>query len=194
MVNYDAQAALIVVDVQNDFADPQGSLSVPGGADVVPFANAERAAAEAGGAFIAFSQDWHPKETPHFATFGGIWPEHCIAGTWGAEFAPGLDVRGHIVRKGSNGEDGYSAFSMRDPVSGETVPTELGGMLSERGITRVVVIGLATDYCVNATALDAIAAGLEVTVLREGVRAVDLEPGDGDRALAEIEAAGGVIL
>ena len=99
-----------------------------------------------------------------------------------------------MIRKGSNGEDGYSAFTMRDPASGETLPTALGGMLSERGIKRAVVIGLATDYCVKATALDALAAGLDVSVIRRAVRAVDLEPGDGERALEEIRAAGGEIL
>jgi nicotinamidase/pyrazinamidase len=194
MVGYDSRTALIVVDVQNDFADPEGSLSVQGGAEVVAVANSEAESALRAGAFIAYSQDWHPEETPHFADFGGIWPVHCVAGTWGAEFAPGLEVQGEVIRKGTNGEDGYSAFTMRDPVSGETVPTALGAMLAERSIERAVVLGLATDYCVKATALDALAAGLAVTVLTKGVRAVDLEPGDGQRALEEIRAAGGEIL
>lgn len=194
MVDYDARTGLIVVDVQNDFADPAGSLSVPGGAEVVPVANAEVEAATAAGAFVVYTQDWHPRETPHFKDFGGVWPVHCVAETWGAEFAPGLEVRGDVIRKGSNGEDGYSGFTMRDPQTAETIPTPLNALLKTRGIEQVVVIGLATDYCVKATALDAITLGYGVTVLRDGVRAVDLKPGDGAEALGEIAAAGGAIL
>ena len=145
MLTYDSGTALILVDIQNDFADPAGSLPAPGGMEVVAAANQEIEQAQAAGAFVVYSQDWHPRETAHFAEFGGIWPVHCVAGTWGAEFAPGLEVGGEVIRKGSNGEDGYSAFTMRDPASGETLPTALGGMLSERGIKRAVVIGLATD-------------------------------------------------
>jgi nicotinamidase/pyrazinamidase len=187
---FDPGSALVVVDVQNDFADPAGSLAVRGGTEIVPLVNDAVAAAEAGGALVAYTQDWHPPHTPHFAADGGIWPVHCVAGTWGAELHPELDVRGPRVRKGSHGEDGYSGFTMRDPLTGETQPTELEGLLRDRGVTRVAVCGLATDYCVRATALDAVRLGFETVVLEDAVRAVDLEPGDGDKAIAELADAG----
>ncbi len=192
-MRYDPTAALVVVDAQNDFADPAGSLPVPGGEAVVSAANAEIAAARAAGAFIVYTQDWHPASTPHFAKDGGVWPVHCVAGTWGAALHPVLDVDGPLVRKGSAGEDGYSGFSMRDPVTGATVPTELDGLLRERGIRRVIVVGLATDYCVKATCLDARALGYETTVLRAAIAAVELRPGDGERALDEMRAAGAAV-
>jgi nicotinamidase/pyrazinamidase len=113
-----------------------------------------------------------------------------VAGTPGAAFHPDLVVDGPVVRKGTNGEDGYSGFTMRDPVSGATMPTELESILRDRGVRRVVVGGLATDYCVKATALDAARLGFETAVLVDGVRAVDLAPGDGDRALEEMSAVG----
>ena len=192
MTRYDSRTALVVVDLQNDFADPAGSLSVAGGDAVVPRVNEEvRAALEAGAAVVA-TQDWHPESTPHFARDGGIWPVHCVAGTWGAELAPGfrLPADAPRVRKGSNGEDGYSGFTMRDPVSGEEMATELETLLREQGIERVVVCGLATDYCVKATALDAVRLGFEVELLGSAVAAVSLEPDDGERALAEMADAG----
>jgi nicotinamidase/pyrazinamidase len=114
--------------------------------------------------------------------------------TWGAEFHADLDVDGPVVRKGSNGEDGYSGFTMRDPTTGETEPTELAELLRGRGVTRLVVCGLATDYCVNSTALDGIKEGFRVRVLFDAIRAVDLEQGDGERAIAEVERAGGEIV
>lgn len=188
---YDATTALIVVDVQNDFADPAGSLSVTGGEAIVPYLNGQIAAALAGGAFVAYTQDWHPPSTPHFAKDGGPWPVHCVAGTWGAALHPALTAdAGPRIRKGANGEDGYSGFSMRDPDSGDIVPTELISLLRARGIRRVAVGGLATDYCVRATALDAIANGYPTRVLLEGVRPVDVHRGDGARALAELVEAG----
>ena len=188
---YDTTTALIVVDVQNYFADPTGNLSVAGGDAIVPYVNGQIAAALAGGAFVAYTQDWHPPSTPHFAKGGGPWPVHCVAGTWGAAFHPALTAdAGPSVRKGANGEDGYSGFTMRDPLKGATVPTELDGLLRGRGIRRVVVCGLATDYCVRATALDAAALGYQTSVLVDGVRAVDLQPGDGAGALAELVVAG----
>jgi nicotinamidase/pyrazinamidase len=113
-----------------------------------------------------------------------------VAGTWGAELHPDLPVDGPVVRKGSNGEDGYSGFTMRDPVSGTDMPTELEGLLRSRGITRVVVCGLATDYCVSATALDAVRLGFATTVLTDAIAAVDLQPGDGERALRGVAEAG----
>src|ERR1700675_2332175 len=182
-MRYDARTALLVVDVQNDFADPRGSLSVRGGEAVVDAANREIADALAGGAVVIYTQDWHPESTPHFGKDGGIWPVHCVAGSWGAERHPRLVVEGPTVRKGSHGEDGYSGFTMRDPLTGATVATEMDARLRGLVIQRVVIAGLATDYCVRATALDAVTLGYATTVLVDAVAAVDLEPGDGDRAL-----------
>ena len=102
-ISYDAQTALIVVDVQNDFADPEGSLSVSGGDAVVPLINDEIADARGQGALVVYTQDWHPPDTPHFAKDGGIWPVHCVGETWGAEFHPDLVVDGPVVRKGVDG-------------------------------------------------------------------------------------------
>ncbi len=187
---YDRSTALLVVDVQNDFADPKGSLSVDGGADVVPILNHEIAVATEAGAFVAYTQDWHPASTPHFAKDGGIWPVHCVQHSWGAELHPDLAMSGPVVRKGSNGEDGYSGFTMRDPLTGDEEPTELDALLRERSVRRVVIGGLATDYCVRATALDAARLGYDTTVLGDAIRAVDLKSGDGDRALAELAEVG----
>jgi nicotinamidase/pyrazinamidase len=191
---YDPQTAIIVVDVQNDFADPAGGLSVAGGADVVPPLNREVARARASGALVVYTQDWHPPSTAHFAKDGGIWPVHCVAGSWGAELHPGLIVDGPIVRKGANGEDGYSGFTMRDPTTGAEAPTELEALLQEHGARRVIVGGLATDYCVKATALDARRLGHPTSVLADAIRPVDLAAGDGERALAEMAASGVEIL
>ena len=188
--SYDPATALIVVDVQNDFADPAGGLSVSGGAEVIPVINAEIEAALAAGAKVFYTQDWHPRSTPHFEKDGGLWPVHCVAHTWGAELHPGLRVEGPVVRKGVNGEDGYSGFTTRDPETGETRPTELDDLLKAAGVQQLVVAGLATDYCVRATALDGRARGYPTTVLAAGVRAVDLEPGDGEKAFAELRSAG----
>jgi nicotinamidase/pyrazinamidase len=195
MSRYDDRTALVVVDLQNDFADPAGSLSIVGGADVVPVVNrAVREATDADGLVVA-TQDWHPESTPHFAKDGGAWPVHCVGGTWGAELAQGFELAADAprVRKGTNGEDGYSGFTMRDPESGEEIPTELESLLRTRGIERVVVCGLATDYCVLATALDAVRLGFEVELLGDAVAAVNLKPEDGERALSEMADAGVVI-
>jgi nicotinamidase/pyrazinamidase len=192
MQRYGPTTALIVVDVQNDFADPGGSLSVAGGEGVVPVIDGEIFMATNSGAIVAATQDWHPEVTPHFAKDGGIWPVHCVADTWGAELHPDLALPPDAprVRKGVHGEDGYSGFTMRDPVSGETIPTELEGILREAGVERVVVVGLATDYCVKATALDAQRLGFETAVLADAIAAVELQPGDGARALDEMRDAG----
>ena len=181
--------ALVVVDVQNDFADPAGSLAVAGGSEAVAAVNALVADAPV----VLYTQDWHPPVTPHFASSGGVWPVPCVRDPWGAALHPGLDVRGEVVRKGTAGEDGYSGFTVRDPVSGLEAPTPLAGLLHAAGASSLVVVGLATDYCVRATALDGLAAGWPVTVVRDAVRAVDLQPGDGDRTLAELAAAGVVL-
>jgi nicotinamidase/pyrazinamidase len=192
-VTYDHHTALVIVDVQNDFADPEGNLYVQGGEHVVPLINAEIARAWESGAFVVYTRDWHPESTPHFAKDGGVWPVHCVVDTWGAAFHPDLLVDGPEVKKGSNGEDGYSGFSMRDPETAEVTSTELESLLADRDINRLVVAGLATDYCVKATALDGLSRGFGVELLGRAIRAVDLEPGDGQRAIDEVAAAGGVV-
>jgi nicotinamidase/pyrazinamidase len=193
VTRYDSSTALIVIDVQNDFADPSGSLSVAGGTDVVPVINAEIEAVLAAGGHVFYTQDWHPPSTPHFEKDGGIWPVHCVAGTPGAELHPDLRVEGPVVRKGAKGEDGYSGFTMRDPETGETQPTELDELLKAAGVDKLVIAGLATDYCVLATALDARVREYPTTVLAAGIRAVDLQPGDGEKALAELRLAGAYV-
>ena len=187
---YDPRVALVVVDMQNDFADPQGSLFVKGAGDILPLVNSESRLAREAGAFVVYTQDWHPESTPHFAKDGGVWPVHCVGGTWGAEFHAALETDGPVVRKGTNGEDGYSGFSMKDPTTGETMPTALEGMLRERGIERVVVVGLATDYCVSATAIDAARLGFGTEVLQDAIASVDLQPDDGSKAIHQMQAAG----
>jgi nicotinamidase/pyrazinamidase len=193
--DYDEETALVVVDVQNDFADPEGSLFVRGGEEVIPFVNREIDRAGRAGARVVYSQDWHPESTPHFQKDGGVWPVHCVRETWGAEFHPGLRVveGAPVVRKGSGGEDGYSAFSVRDPRSGEVESTELERMLREAGIAKVVLAGLATDYCVKETGLDAVRKGFTATVLLEGVRAVNLDPHDEEKALDALRTAGAIL-
>ena len=192
MQRYQPATALVVVDVQNDFADPAGSLSVKGGDAVVPVINREIEMATSAEALVAATQDWHPESTPHFAKDGGIWPVHCVAETWGSELHADLALPADAprVRKGANGEDGYSGFTMRDPTTGEETPTELDDLLRDRGIEQVVVVGLATDYCVSATALDAARLGYTTAVLTDAIAAVDLQPGDGERALQAMRDAG----
>jgi nicotinamidase/pyrazinamidase len=188
---YDAQTALLVVDMQNDFADPRGSLYVSGGESMVGAINEHIEAARAAGALVVYTQDWHPADTPHFAKDGGVWPVHCVHDTWGAQLHPDLVVvNGERVYKGTGGEDGYSGFTMAHPVTGETTPTDLLATLKDHGIERVVIAGLATDYCVRETSIDAIRLGFTATVLREAVRPVELEPGDGQRAVEAMVAAG----
>jgi len=187
MERYSPSTALIVVDVQNDFADPEGSLAVPGAGEILPHVNREVDRAEAAGAVIVYTQDWHPPSTPHFAKDGGIWPVHCVADSWGARLHPTLRVVGALaVRKGAHGEDGYSGFTMRDPVSGSEASTGLEQLLRVRGVQRVVVCGLATDYCVAATALDAVRRGFPTSVVLDAVAAVDLAAGDGEEALRRL--------
>jgi nicotinamidase/pyrazinamidase len=187
---YDTHTALVIVDVQNDFADPDGSLYVREAAAVVTVANREAAAAHEARALVVTTQDWHPPVTPHFAKDGGIWPVHCVAETWGARLHPDLAPGSHKVFKGVGGEDGYSGFSMINPATGERSSTGLDDLLRANGIERLVVVGLATDYCVKETALDAVRLGYDTTVVLDGVRPVELEPGDGQRAIDEMADAG----
>ncbi|MDE2988208.1 MAG: isochorismatase family protein [Chloroflexota bacterium] len=194
MPAYDPQTALIVVDIQNDFAHPDGSLYVRGAEQVV--VNANRAIAEAteAGALVVYTQDWHPADTPHFEKDGGIWPVHCVGGTWGAGFHDELvSDAGPVVRKGVDGNDGYSGFTTRDPQSGDLHQTELEDILLEAEVERCVVVGLATDYCVKETVLDACRLGFEVLVPRRGIAAVNLQEGDGNAALLAMAESGALI-
>jgi nicotinamidase/pyrazinamidase len=179
--------ALIIVDVQNDFC-PGGALAVPVGDEVVPVLNryAERFARA--GAPVLASRDWHPARTRHFKEFGGAWPPHCVQGTAGAALHPALRLPpgATVFSKGMDPEeDAYSCFQAEDP---EGLP--FAAALGERGILHLFVGGLATDYCVKATVIDALHEGFEVVVLEDAVRAVDVQPGDGARALEAMKIAG----
>lgn len=189
-VQYGPEVALLVIDLQNDFATAEGSLYVRGGEEIVDAVNAQVATAVAAGSPVFWTQDWHPAVTAHFVTSGGVWPPHCVAGTPGAEFHPGARVTGEVIRKGMDGADGYSGFSTRDPRSGARGSTVLGERLVAAGVREVVVIGLAGDYCVKETALDGRRLGLDVVVPLALTRFVNLRPGDDAAAIAELRSAG----
>lgn len=179
--------ALLIVDLQNDFC-AGGALAVRGGDEVVPVLNRLAAQAAAMGWPVYASRDWHPADSRHFATNGGRWPVHCVAGSGGARLHPDLQLPAGtmIVTKGTSRDDhGYSAFEGTVPGRGAFADD-----LRARGVTHLVVGGLATDYCVRTTVLDARAHGLSVQVVEDAVRAVDVAPGDGQRALDEMRAAG----
>jgi nicotinamidase/pyrazinamidase len=192
--------ALLVVDIQNDFM-PFGALPVTRGDEVVPVAN------DIMGRFglVVATQDWHPSDHGSFAVnnpghqpgdfieLGGVeqvlWPPHCVQNTSGASFHSGLDVAwfSHVTRKGADASiDSYSAFFDNHHLKA----TDLDAFLRAHGVSAVVICGLATDYCVKYTALDARQLGYEVSVVEDGCRAVELSPGDGARALDEMRAAG----
>ena len=196
--------ALIVVDVQNDFL-PGGALAVPEGDQIVPVINGMMHKFD----IVVATQDWHPADHQSFAgAHAGrspgelidlhglqqvLWPDHCVQNSFGASFAAGLDIVPihHVVRKGTDpAVDSYSAFFD----NGHRTSTGLEGYLRERGVHFVHICGLATDYCVKYTALDAISLGFNVFLVRDAVRGVNLQSGDVDRALQEVAAAGGTIL
>jgi len=174
--------ALLVVDVQNDFL-PGGALGIIGGDAIVPPLNRLLGAWRERDLPVYLSRDWHPIGHCSFASQGGPWPDHCVAGTFGAEFSRQLRIAPTdvVISKATRvDKDAYSALD----------GTPLAEALHGRGITRLFIGGLATDYCVRATGIDARAAGLDVVVLADAVCAVNIEPGDGDRALAELERTG----
>jgi nicotinamidase/pyrazinamidase len=175
--------ALVVVDVQNDFT-PGGALPVPEGDEIAP--RLRELAGSGRFDLVVATRDWHPPDHGSFSGRGGPWPEHCVAGTPGAELHPALrgmriDV---VVDKGKDpGTEGYSGFD----------GTGLAQLLRSRGVDRVTVAGLATDYCVRATALDALREGFDVTLDTQASRGIDARPGDVERALDEVRAAGGTV-
>ena len=178
--------ALLLVDVQNDFL-PGGSLAVPGGdAVIAPLNHCIDRFARAGLPIFA-TRDWHPPRHCSFREQGGPWPPHCIAGTPGAAFAAGLRLPPNavVIDKASAAErDAYSGFE----------GTELAARLGEAGVRRLFVGGLATDYCVLNTVRDALKNGFAVMLLGDAIRAVDVQPGDGERAIAEMQSLGARIV
>jgi nicotinamidase/pyrazinamidase len=176
--------ALLIVDLQRDFL-PGGALGVPDGDVVVPVMNRYIDMAVKSGIPVFASRDWHPRNHCSFRAQGGIWPPHCVAESEGARFAPGLRLPANaIVVSKATGEDAdaYSAFG----------GTDLDSMLRSRGIRRLWVGGLATDYCVLASVLDARKAGYDVLLLDDASRAVEVQPGDGARAVDKMREAGAV--
>lgn len=177
--------ALIVVDMQNDFC-PGGSLAVKGGDDIVPAINRYIEQFSAGEDFVVFTRDWHPAGHCSFKPQGGSWPPHCVAGSKGAEFHRDLkipDISFIVSKAESASKDAYSGFE------GTTLDFEL----KELEVDEVWVCGLATDYCVKSTVLDALRLGYRVKLLADAVRAVDVNPGDGDRAVDEMVSSGAFI-
>lgn len=181
------KSALLVVDVQKDFC-PGGALEVPDGDRVVPVINRYMEFFRAAGLPVLATRDWHPEETIHFEEQGGGWPPHCVKGTEGAEFHPGLNLGegAIIITKGDDpGEDAYSGFDGRDP-SG----TPLEEALESLEVERLYVCGLATDYCVRQTVLDALERGFAVTVLADAIAGVEMEEGDSEKAVEEMKRQG----
>ncbi len=185
LVDTNRKQALIVVDVQNDFC-PGGALAVPHGDEVVEPLNRVIDEFLERGAPVYKTRDWHPPETKHFQAYGGTWPVHCVQNTEGAEFHPALrdDPRIAVISKGLGDKDCYSAFD----------ETNLASELREENVEEVVVGGLATDYCVKNTVLDAVKNGFKVKALGNAMRPVELHPGDGDRAIEEMRAAGAELI
>jgi nicotinamidase/pyrazinamidase len=184
MANQTKKRALLVVDVQNDFC-PGGSLAVAHGDEVVSPLNKLIEEFLEHGEPVFKSRDWHPEKTKHFAAFGGTWPVHCVQNTKGAEFHPDLidDIHIRTISKGLGDEDSYSAFD----------GTDLALQLHRLGVEEVWVGGLATDYCVKNTVLDGLKEGFRVKALADAMRAVEVQPGDGERAIAEMRDAGAEI-
>ena len=177
--------ALVIVDYQSDFTPPDGALAVPGGDAIAGHLN--ELARSGDYDLVVATRDWHPPDHSSFREAGGPWPVHCVQGTPGAELHDLLDVNAVdlVLDKGQTADtEGYSAFE----------GTELETILRDHGIEEVTVVGLATDYCVRNTALDALRSGFKVSVDPEGVRGVDVRPGDSERALEELRAAGAQVV
>lgn len=180
--NIDKKSVLIVVDVQRDFC-PEGALPVPSGDEVIPILNRYMEKFEKVGAPIYATRDWHPPNHTSFKAQGGIWPPHCVQNTKGAEFHPDLVLpkRTEIISKATNPErEAYSGFD----------GTRLGEDLKRRGIKKVFVGGLATDYCVKSTVLDALKLGFETVLLEDAIRGVDVRAGDSERAIRKMVEKG----
>jgi nicotinamidase/pyrazinamidase len=180
-------SALLIVDVQNDFCQG-GALEVPQGDLVIPALNHFAERIEAEGGVICASRDWHPARSTHFKAFGGTWPVHCVADTPGASFHPDLWLPPDAVVVSTGQEEGQEGYSAFEGVTDSGQP--LAAELRSRGVEHLYVGGLATDYCVKHSVLDALKAGFGVTVLIDAIAGIDAQPGDSARALNEMEKAG----
>lgn len=188
----ESDAALIVVDVQNDFC-PGGALGVDDGDGVVPVLNEWIEAFRAAGRPVIYTQDWHPEGHVSFTEEGGIWPVHCVQDTEGAAFHDDLIVDGYVFQKAFQKElEGYSGFDGRLVEDGTHGP-ELAEWLQAQGVRKVYVGGLTTDYCVRATVLDARENGLDAVFLADASRPVNVKEGDEERAVADMQAAGAAL-
>lgn len=182
-----SKKALLVVDIQNDFC-PGGALGIAGGDKIIAQVNKYIGIFSENKLPIFISRDWHPVKTAHFNKFGGVWPVHCVQNTKGAAFHPELKIPAEaiIISKGmSPKEDSYSAFQAKD-ASGRP----LADLLKDSGVTEIYIAGLATDYCVRYSAIDALKSGIRVTVLKDAIQGVNLKPLDSREALAQITAMG----
>ncbi|MDO8684865.1 MAG: nicotinamidase [Armatimonadota bacterium] len=182
--------ALVIIDAQVDFC-PGGALPVPQGDETVPVLNMYIELFEDANLPVYATRDWHPEKTIHFMEYGGLWPPHCVQGSKGAEFHPELNLPddAEVVSAGVGpNEEGYSSFEGRNEEG-----TDLDSSLRERGVGHLFIGGLATDYCVRATALDAMSRGFDVTVLEDAVKGIDVTPGDSQRAFEEMTAQGAEI-
>lgn len=179
--------ALVIIDVQNDFC-AGGALEVKDADRVVPLLNRYIELFSAKGLPVFASRDWHPQKTIHFKEYGGKWPRHCIQGTKGAEFHPELKLPSDtvVISAGSGPEEeGYSMFEGRDDAGNSAYDS-----LKQKGIEHVYIGGIATDYCVRASTIDALKSGFKVTLLTDAIKGVDLEPGDSEKAIDEMIGAG----
>jgi nicotinamidase/pyrazinamidase len=185
------KSALIIVDMQNDFC-PGGSLAVAGGDEIVPVINRYIEILRERGSTVIASRDWHPAKTGHFRKFGGLWPEHCVQGSFGAAFRSGLNLTPdtRVFSKGMDPEkDDYSALQARDEEG-----RSMARLLKEEGIELLYACGLATDYCVLQTVLEALRLGFDTKVLIDAVRGVDLNPGDSETALETMNSSGATLV
>jgi nicotinamidase/pyrazinamidase len=179
--------ALLIVDVQNDFC-PGGSLPVPDGNEVVPILSELARRFSSSRWPVYASRDWHPSETKHFKPYGGLWPPHCVAGTYGSEFHPDLQLPEStiVMSKGEDPDkDAYSAFQARDDQG-----VSLKESFLRRGVEIIFVGGLATDYCVKETVLDGLREGFQVFLISDAIRGVEIQPGDSSRAVEEMVMKG----
>jgi nicotinamidase/pyrazinamidase len=186
----DRRSALLIVDLQNDFC-PGGALAVPDGDRVIPVLNRYAADAAERSMPVYASRDWHPAVTRHFKAYGGEWPPHCVQDTEGGQFHPDLELPAStiVISKGQDPDKpGYSAME-GNTSEGKTLLADL----RERRINHLYVGGLATDYCVRQSVLDALTAGLKVTVLQDAIAGIDAQPGDAARAIQEMREAGAEI-